>query len=205
MPAEGVRPKSVPPPLPDASPPSAAQAPPSPDDVLHEEDIHSSPGDVLAARVVPPPLPIQLSAADDDAPRRDSVVPEDDIIGGRIHVMYDRLAHDDYAGALMVAESLLAREPDHHDARQCRDMCQNELGKLYLSRLGSLSRVPQLSMAPEHAILRVPDPRVDLVLSHVDGLRDLSAVVEASGMSSFEALGLLSELYLRDVIEFEDE
>ena len=136
---------------------------------------------------------------------RISFVPEDDIVGGRVHVMYDRLTHDDYAGALMVAESILRGEPDHHDALQCSNMCQIELRKLYVARIGNLERIPQLSVESAELSQRVYDEQAAQLLHFVDGLSRIGTVVDASGLPPVEALRILSELYLRHVIEFEDE
>jgi hypothetical protein len=138
-----------------------------------------------------------VEIAVDEHGERISFVPEDDIEGGRLHVMYDRLRHDDYAGALLVAESILFREPGHHDAVQCREMCHSELRKLYVSRLVSLDRVPQIAMDEGTLAVHVQDARA--IAS------PLGTIVERSGMVELEALGLLSALFLRHVIEFEDE
>lgn len=156
-------------------------------------------------RSTPPPLPTTVITEQVDDDDRVSLVPEDDIVGGRLHVMYDRLAHDDYAGARLVAESLLDREPDHHDALQCLDMCHTALQKLYLSRLGELDRIPQLSIEPEQLSARVTDERALQVLQLVNGLRPLGSIADAASTSRLEALRILSELFLSHVIEFEDE
>lgn len=150
-------------------------------------------------------MPQALVTERDDPGDRISFVPEDDIEGGRLHVMYDRLRQDDYEGARLVAQSILAREPDHHDAWQSLEMCEVELRKLYVSRVGTLERVPQLSVESEELPRRVHDDRAAGLLDLVDGLTPLRALVDQSGMSPVDALGVLSELYLRNVIEFEDE
>lgn len=141
----------------------------------------------------------------DETGERISFVPEDDIEGGRLFVMFDRLKHDDYQGAFLVAQSLLAQDPVHHDALQCREMCMAELRRLYISRVGNLDRVPQLAVEPELVPRYVSDEKERHLLERVDGLNPLAAIIERSELSPLEALGLLSELYLRHVIEFEDE
>lgn len=156
-------------------------------------------------RATPPPLPQTIVTEHEDPGERISYVSEDDIEGGRVHVMYDRLKHDDYSGALLVAESILAREPAHLDAVQCRDMCHAELRKLYLSRMGDLTRIPQLSVEPHELGHLVTDERAARLLELVDGLSSLAVIVERAAMPAIESLGLLSELFLRHVIEFEDE
>ncbi|GMV16353.1 MAG: hypothetical protein HS104_28810 [Polyangiaceae bacterium] len=156
-------------------------------------------------RSQPPPLPPPVVTEVDEPEERISFVPEDDIEGGRLHVMYERLRHDDYAGAQLVAQSILEREPENHDAQQCLEMCNVELRKLYLSRVGDLGRIPQLSVEAEDLPQRVRDERSTHLLQLVNGLTPLATIVEASGLPQVEALGILSELFLRHVIEFEDE
>lgn len=181
------RPKSGPPPLPSTIPPRRS--------------------DVAPRRAIPPPLPPRVSTRPEPFghPHRGSFVSEDDIVGGRIHVLYERLAHDDYEGALLVAQRLLAREPDNRDAQQCRDMCVTELTKLYVSRLGALDRVPQLSVEAEDIRPTVIGVSAGRVLRHVDGLRTVEAIVDGSRLPRVEALRRLSEAYLEELIEFADE
>jgi hypothetical protein len=51
----------------------------------------------------------------------------------------------------------------------------------------------------------VSDERAAGLLERVDGLTPLRALIDQSGMSPVDALGILSELFLRHVVEFEDE
>ncbi|MBK8995715.1 MAG: hypothetical protein IPM35_08205 [Myxococcales bacterium] len=130
---------------------------------------------------MPPPVVTEV----DEPEERISFVPEDDIEGGRLHVMYERLRHDDYAGAQLVAQSILEREPDNHDdARQCLEMCTVELRKLYLSRVGDLGRIPSSPSKREDLPQRVSDERATHLLQLVNGLTPLATIVEASGLPS---------------------
>jgi hypothetical protein len=133
------------------------------------------------------------------------LVDEDDIVGGPVHVMYERLAQDDYDGAMLVAEGILEHDPAHRDALQCLAICDGPLRKLYVSRVGSLDRIPQLSRGSELFAQRVADPRAHRLLELVDGLTSLSRVVDGCGLVTTEALRIASELYLLQIIEFEDE
>ncbi len=144
---------------------------------------------------------VEGDGVDDEA----DIVDEDDIVGGPVHVMYERLAQDDYEGAQLVAEAILDREPAHQDALQCLALCDGPLRKLYLSRVGSLARVPQLARESELMLRRVADSRIKRMLELVDGLTPLGKIVDASGMTTTEALRIASELYLRQLVEFEDE
>jgi hypothetical protein len=132
-------------------------------------------------------------------------VDDDDIVGGPPHLMYARLAKDDYAGALMVAEGILEREPDNRDALQCRDMSHAELKKAYLSRIGSIDRVPQLAVEPDGLRRRITDAHAEHILGLVDGLKPVSHIVHDSELTPLETLRVISELYLRQIVEFEDD
>lgn len=214
-PGQPARPKSVPPPFPEPEQPEARgdETPPSSDSVLREDDIFVYPEAPTGPRPksIPPPLPAQpgqIAIVEEDdvyEPRRDSVVCEDDIPGGPVHVMYERLKQEDYQGALMAAEAVLAREPDRHDAQECREQCYVALRKLYLSRIGPLHRVPQLSMEPEDVSRRISDRRAESLLAHVDGMRSIGAIVALSELPPVETLRVLSELFLREVIELADD
>lgn len=209
-PGDPARPKSVPPSLAATEDGRSEDVPPSSDSVLREDDIFVYPDPPTGPRPksIPPPLPAQPGQVaiveEDDVyePRRDSVVCEDDIPGHPVHVMYARLKCEDFQGALMAAEAVLAREPDRHDAHECREQCHVALRKLYLSRIGALERIPQLSIEPEDVSRRVSDRRVEGLLHHVDGLRSVADIVALSELPPVETLRILSELYLREVIEF---
>ena len=116
----------------------------------------------------------------------------------------ERLAAGDYEGAFIAAEALLEYRPRDQDALDCAQIAESELRRLYAARLGSLSRVPYVAMGSE-AILALPalDSRAGFLLSRIDGVASLHDVVESSCIPMLEALRVLSELFLRRVIELE--
>jgi hypothetical protein len=146
-------------------------------------------------RSVPPPLPESAShlqparAAADD---------------GLAETMLERLAAGDYEGAIMAAEALLEYRPRDSDALDTAQIAKTELRNLYLARLGSLERVPQIAMGPDAIFaLKSLDFRAGFLLSRVDGFASIYEIIENASIPSLEALGILSELYLRRVIAFE--
>jgi hypothetical protein len=119
--------------------------------------------------------------------------------------MFERLAAGDYSGALMAAEALLEVRPRDQDAQDCAQIAKSELRKLYIARLGSLQSVPQVAMGPDAIFsLQALDFRAGYLLSRVDGVSSIQEIVESGSIPSLEALRILSELFLRRVIAFDD-
>ena len=144
----------------------------------------------------PPPLPMSASQVPPSRAAADNAFAES---------MLERLAAGDYEGASLAAEALLEYRPRDQDALDCAQIAKSELRKTYVARLGSLDRVPYVAMGPEAIIsLQGLDFRAGLVLSRVDGLATLHDVVESGEIPSHEALRILSELFLRRVIAFEE-
>jgi hypothetical protein len=119
--------------------------------------------------------------------------------------MLERLAAGDYDGARLAAEALLEYRPRDTDALDCLQMAKSELRKLYTARLGSLDRVPYMAMGAEAIFaLQSMDFRAGFLMSRIDGLSTLRDIVESHSIPSLEALRILSELFLRRVIAFEE-
>jgi hypothetical protein len=139
----------------------------------------------------PPALPVSIR----EPPSERS--PTDALFADR---MLERLAADDYAGALMVAEALLRRRPRDADALDCAEMSRTELRKLYETRLGALDRVPSIAM-PRAAIAALTlDVFAGLLLSRVDGAATVQEIAFDCGLAPDHALRVLSELFLHGVI-----
>jgi hypothetical protein len=147
-------------------------------------------------RSVPPPLP--ASASTIPAARLEA----DDAFAAR---MIERLAAGDYQGALLAAESLLEFRPLDPDASDTALIARGELRRLYIERLGSLERVPHLSV-PIEGLLSHPwvDARSAFVLGRIDGVATVREVVEGTGMHATDGLRLLSELVLRRAVTLDD-
>lgn len=147
-------------------------------------------------RSSPPPLPDSASQIHPSRAAADDAFAE---------CMIERLAAGDYLGALLAAEALLEYRPRDPDALDCAQIARSELRKLYTARLGSLERVPHVAMGPDAIFsLQALDFRAGYLLSRVDGAASLYEVVESGSIPSLEALRILSELFLRRVIAFQD-
>jgi hypothetical protein len=144
-------------------------------------------------RAMPPPLPETPAP-----PPHSERVAADEVFAER---MLECLAGSDYAGALIAAEALLETHPGHQDLLDTAQIARSELRRRYVARLGSLDRAPRLAMDPDGlATMHSLDFRSGLVLSRVDGRATLAEIVESSGLTSFDSLRILSELYLRRAI-----
>jgi hypothetical protein len=113
----------------------------------------------------------------------------------------DRFDAGDFSGALIVAEGILAEDPDNADALLYAEHCRDVLKQMYLSRLGGLRRVPNVAVGQEQLRWLSLDHRAGFLLSLVDGRSTLDEVLDMSGMSDLEALRLLVQLLQQNVIK----
>jgi hypothetical protein len=118
--------------------------------------------------------------------------------------MFDRYELGDYSGALVVAELILGREPEHGDALRIAKACRDRLSSLYTSRLGALSRVPRVAVDASEVRWLGLDHRAAFLLSRIDGTASLAEILDVSGMGQLEALKTLVELVDLGAIAFED-
>lgn len=114
--------------------------------------------------------------------------------------MLDRLAASDYDGALRAADGMLRSDPQDCEAIQCRELCRNELRKLYLARLGDPMSTPRLIVGAAGLRALDVDLRAGLVLSLVDGVRPFLEIARSGVVSELDALRILSELLLSGVV-----
>jgi hypothetical protein len=118
--------------------------------------------------------------------------------------MIERLAASDYAGVLLAAEALLEHQPNHTDALDCAQIARSELSKVYVTRFGSLQRVPRVVVGPEGLVALSLDFGAGFLLSRVDGKATVGDIVDGCGLPRLDALRTLSELFLRRAIGFDD-
>ncbi len=115
--------------------------------------------------------------------------------------MTDRLALGDFTGALLVAERLLERDPEHRAARETADTCRTTLRKMYAARIGPLDQVvPTVAVAREQMRWLSIDHRAGFVLSLVDGVSTVEMILDVSGMPELDALRILAELVQQRII-----
>lgn len=145
--------------------------------------------------VVPPAAETNPSAVDPAPPRSMRRGPS-------AVEMEDLFSSGDYAGALAIAEELLARDSTHVDALDCVERSRAALRASYQSSLGPLDRVPVLAITQDQLRWLTIDHRAGFILSHVDGISNLEEIIDISGMRELDALAILAELATRKVIGF---
>jgi hypothetical protein len=117
--------------------------------------------------------------------------------------MTDRYELGDFSGALVAAEMVLARDPDDTAAQQYATACRERLEQLYVSRVGSLTRVPVVSVRDVDLRWLGLDHRAGFLLSRIDGHASLEEILDVSGMPRLEALRTLVELCEAGALSFD--
>jgi len=117
--------------------------------------------------------------------------------------MNDRFALGDFTAALRLAELILGNDPDNDTALATKRLSEDKLAQLYLSRLGSLSRVPLPAVADAQVRWLGLDHRDGFILSQVDGGHSIEEVVDVCGMPRLEVLKTLVELLDLGAIRFD--
>jgi hypothetical protein len=117
--------------------------------------------------------------------------------------MTDRYELGDFSGALVAAEMVLARDPDDAAARQYAAACRERLEQFYVSRVGSLTRVPIVTVRDVDLRWLGLDHRAGFLLSRIDGHASLEEVLDVSGMPRLEALRTLVELCDAGALSFD--
>jgi hypothetical protein len=174
----------------------AADLPPAPAETTSEDAATSgAKTQEIRPRSVPPPLPPPSSAP--IVARSAAHAERERVLAAR---MAERFAAADYDGAARVAAGLLRLEPSREDAVACRALCHTELGKLYRARLGDLSRVPRIAAGITDLRAADLDVSAGLLLSRIDGVATLAAIVECGIVPELDALKILSEMFLTSVI-----
>jgi hypothetical protein len=109
----------------------------------------------------------------------------------------------DYAGALVIADLVLAADPDDQPVREFQAKCRAALEEVYAFLLGPLDRVPVVAMAPEPTGSRAIDSRAGVLLPLIDGVSTLQTIIDVCGMPRLDALRALQDLVQRGTVAFE--
>lgn len=145
----------------------------------------------------PTPLPIPVGDALELVGRSGRPPePTDDLAAE----MTDRFALGDFSGALRAAELLLGQIANHSLARQVAESSREQLERLFLGRLGSVSAIPKVAVPESEVRWLGLDHRAGFLLSRVDGHTSVEDVLDMSGMPRMEALKILVELLDSGVI-----
>jgi len=109
----------------------------------------------------------------------------------------------DYPGALALAEHLFSLDPADASARDFAEECRRMLERAYAARLGSLDRVPVLAVALHELRSRSLDSQAGFLLSRVDGVSTLEALLDVCAMPRLDALRLVMQLVEDEVLRLE--
>lgn len=121
----------------------------------------------------------------------------------RIAAMRECFSFGDYAGALTMADVILAAQPDNLLARDIRAKCRTTLEDVYALRLGPLDRIPSIVTLPKKTGNRAIDNRTGFLLSLIDGAATFEAILDVCGMPRLDALRILDDLVQRGAVAFE--
>jgi hypothetical protein len=114
--------------------------------------------------------------------------------------MRECFSFGDYAGALTIADLVLAAQPDNLVAREFRTNCRTALEDVYAFRLGPMERIPVVVTLPEKTGSGAVDPRSRFLLTLIDGSLTLEAIVDVCGLPRLDALRILNDLVLRGIV-----
>jgi hypothetical protein len=196
VPAKGPEPSTVPPPFDieayarEASAPESERRPQSEPTATHRSQLKEPEPDSASAL---------LRTIDDSADPRSTQRTSDD----RIAAIRECFAFGDYAGALTMADLILAAQPDNLLAREFRTNCRVALEDVYAFRLGPLDRVPVIAMLPEQTGNRAIDGRTGFLLSLINGASTLEAILDVCALPRLDALRILHDLVQRGTVTFE--
>jgi hypothetical protein len=115
--------------------------------------------------------------------------------------MLDCYELGDYAGAIEMADVVLAESPDSLVAQECRAKSSSALEGIYAARLGPMTRMPIVTMGPSQIDGLGIDHRAGFLLSLVDGASTLEAILDVCGMAKLDAMRILHELVQRGAVK----
>lgn len=148
---------------------------------------------IVEGGIIEPEARRALAIALDDTAEPDAKTEE---IGRE---MYSSYLASDFPEALVLAEQVLFREPQHALAQLVADRCRERMKPV--GRTLSPSSIVRLKFAELERQSKHIDARTSFVLGHVDGMTDAATVAALSGLPGPEALDRLHALLDLGVIE----
>lgn len=135
-------------------------------------------------------------------PERTSQLESGPASGERVSIvsLSELYALSDFSGALELAETRLAANPNDTQAQRCAQDCRRVLIKMQLSRLGSLQQVVELALDASELQWLTIDHRAGFLLSLIDGLSTLEDLLDICGMQRLEALQIFADLVEQKVV-----
>lgn len=114
-----------------------------------------------------------------------------------------RFDEGDFAGALLLAERLLALDPTDARARGLSETARERLINAYSIELGGRRRVPHVIMEGDEIRWLALDHRAGFLLSCIDGRMSIEELLDVSCMPMLDALRILCDLRDQGVIALE--
>ncbi len=114
-----------------------------------------------------------------------------------------RIAARDYAGALRIAEDMLALRPDDDLARRCAEDCRGMLVRVYESQVGGADDLPVLAVDLDGVASASLDQWSGYVLSCIDGNTTVSELVDICSFPRLDTLRLLYGLVQSGLVRIE--
>jgi hypothetical protein len=112
----------------------------------------------------------------------------------------DKLALHDFQGVLDALDALPDGHGELEEAKSLAATARSHLLKMYESKLGDLSRIPQVNVSSEELIWLNLNHRAGFILSQIDGMVSFEDLVALSGMPRTDTLRILTELLQQNVI-----
>ena len=111
-----------------------------------------------------------------------------------------RMEAHDYAGALMIAESLVAANPADDQAMHCVELCRPVVIETYMRRLGDRRHPVRILVGRDVLQGLQLDHRAGFLLSCIEGSSCLDEVLDLAGMPMLDTVRLLWELVQEGVV-----
>jgi tetratricopeptide (TPR) repeat protein len=111
------------------------------------------------------------------------------------------LALNDFSGALELLTKVLERKPNHKEAAQLHDVCEQNLTLMYESKIGAMEARPRTAIPPDEIIWLNLDPRAGFVLAQIDGEVSFDDLYAICGLKRLDTARILCELLEEGVVQ----
>jgi hypothetical protein len=118
-----------------------------------------------------------------------------------VELMRASMQRGDWISARAIADKVLAYDPTDLDAHACVETCTQRMRESYEVRLGARNRVLRIAVPDQWIAEMALDPRVAYLMSRIDGVSSIDAILDISGMSEAEGMQVLVELLEEGVLE----
>jgi hypothetical protein len=106
----------------------------------------------------------------------------------------EKFSLGDFSSTYELSQQVLASEPTNSQALQLRAQSEKSLLQMLESKIGALSRVPQVKVNLSEVMWLNLDPRAGFVLSQIDGVATYEDLFSLTGMSRLETARIVVQL-----------